>query len=101
MSRAIAPIALAFALALVLAACSSGPPTPAWQMSARSSLDAAAIAWLEGRDAAEKAEFARARAAVARTGRLELIARTELHRCALRVATLVFEPCAGFEPLAP
>lgn len=100
MSRAIAPIALALALALALAACSSGPPTPAWQMSARSSLDAAAIAWLEGRDAAEKAEFARARAAVARTGRLELIARTELHRCALRVATLVFEPCAGFEPLA-
>lgn len=94
--RVLAPIVLA----LALAACSSGPPTPAWQMSARSSLDAAAIAWLEGRDAVEAAEFARARAAVARTGQLELIARTELHRCALRVATLAFEPCAGFAALA-
>ncbi|CDN90607.1 hypothetical protein BN948_05052 [Hydrogenophaga intermedia] len=85
---------------LALSACSSGPPTPAWQMSARSSLDASAIAWLEGRDAVHSAEFTRARAAVARTGQLDLIARAELHRCALRVATLVFEPCAGFDALA-
>jgi len=85
---------------LALSACSSGPPTPAWQMSARSSLDASAIAWLEGRDAVDSAEFTRARAAVARTGQLDLIARAELHRCALRVATLVFEPCAGFDALA-
>ncbi len=88
------------ALALALSACASGPPTPAWQMSARSGLDAAAVAWLEGRTATEAVEFTRARAAVARTGQLDLIARAELHRCALRVATLVFEPCAGFEALA-
>ena len=85
---------------LVLAACSSGPPTPAWQMGARSGLDAAAVAWLEGRDNIEAIEFGRARAAIARTGRPDLLARAELHRCAVRVATLVIEPCTGFEALA-
>ncbi len=100
MSRPVSGVLASVLLSLALAACSSGPPTPAWQMSARSSLDAAAVAWLEGRDAVEAAEFTRARAAVARTGQLDLIARTELHRCALRVATLVFAPCAGFDALA-
>lgn len=81
----------------MLTACSSTPPPPDWQMSARSGLDNAAIAWLEGRDAVERAEFARARAAVARTGRPELVARAEAHRCALRVATLALESCTGLD----
>ena len=85
---------------LAMAACSSGPPTPAWQMSARSGLDAAAVAWMEGRDSIEAVEFTRARAAIARTGRTELLARAELHRCATRVAALVFEPCGAYEALA-
>lgn len=83
-----------------LAACAGGPPPPDWQMSARSGLDAAAAAWLKGQDTVERIEFGRARAAIARTGRPDLLARAELHRCALRVATLAFGPCAGFEPLA-
>ncbi len=90
----------ACALSLALAACSSNPPPPAWQTTARSGLDAAAIAWLEGRDAVEAAEFGRARAALARTGQPGLVARAELHRCALRVATLDFGPCTGFSALA-
>jgi hypothetical protein len=56
--------------------------------------------WFEGRDAVERAEFARARAAVARTGRPELVARTEAYRCALRVATLHSEPCTGFDTVS-
>jgi hypothetical protein len=84
----------------LLAACSSTPPPPDWQMSAKSSLDNATIAWFEGRDAVERAEFARARAAVARTGRPELVARTEAYRCALRVATLHSEPCTGFDTVS-
>jgi hypothetical protein len=84
----------------LLAACSSTPPPPDWQMSAKSSLDNATIAWFEGRDAVERAEFARARAAVARTGRPELVARTEAYRCALRVATLHPEPCTGFDTVS-
>lgn len=83
-----------------LAACSSNPPPPDWQLSARSSLDNAATAWFEGRDAVERAEFARARAAVARTGWPDLVARAEAFRCALRVATLSTEACTGFDAVA-
>ena len=46
-----------------------------------------------------RAEFERARGQIARTGRPDLMARAELMRCAARVASLVFEPCAGFEKL--
>lgn len=87
-------------LLLALAACATQPPPPDWQMSARSGLDAAAAAFMEGRDAVEAIEFRRAREAIARTGRPDLLARAELHRCATRVAALVFEPCTGFEALA-
>ncbi len=86
--------------AVALAACSSNPPPPDWQLSAKSSLDNAAIAWFEGRDGVERAEFARARAAVARTGRPDLVARAEAYRCALRVATLIPEACTGFVAVA-
>ncbi|HPU50857.1 MAG TPA: hypothetical protein PK359_04805, partial [Burkholderiaceae bacterium] len=58
-----------------------------------------AEAWLTGDARIEAREFALARAELARTGRPELVARAELTRCATRVASLVFEPCAGFEPL--
>lgn len=88
-------------LALVsLVACSSTPPPPDWQLIARSGLDNAASAWLEGRDRVERIEFERARRAIARTARPDLLARAELHRCALRTATLDFAPCAGFDGLA-
>lgn len=88
-------------LALMLVACSSAPPTPDWQMNAKGSVERAADAWLRGDSKIESAEFARARAEVARTGRPELVARVELLRCATRVAALDFAPCAGFEALAP
>ena len=45
------------------------------------------------------AELARARREVARTGRADLLARVELTHCASMVASLVFSPCTGFEPL--
>lgn len=89
----------AMALAVLLSACAGTPP-PDWQLSARSSLENAAQAWLEGRDTVARAEHARARAAIARTGRPDLLARAELHRCALQVATLLFQPCTGYEALA-
>ncbi len=47
----------------------------------------------------EVIEFERARQQIARSGRADLLARAELMRCATRVASLVFEPCAGFEGL--
>ena len=84
----------------VLAACSSAPPAPEWQMNAKGSAERAAEAWLVGDSRIEAAEFARVRREITRTGRADLLARAELLRCATRVASLVFEACAGFDALA-
>lgn len=83
----------------LLAACASGPPTPEWQMDAHGASQKAQSAYLAGDNRVEQLEWTRAREALARTGRLDLLARLELLRCAGRVASLVFEPCAAFEAL--
>jgi len=85
---------------LALAACSSSPPAPQWQMSAKGSAERATEAALGGDIRVEAAEFARAREEMSRTGRPDLVARLELLRCATRVASLDFDPCIGFEALA-
>lgn len=85
---------------MVLAACSSNPPPPDWPAEAKGSSERATEAWLSGDNRIEAAEFGRARAEVARTGQVALVARLELLRCATRVASLVVEPCAGFDALA-
>lgn len=90
---------LALLSAMLLAACSSTPPAPDWQMNAKGSLERATDAYLSGNDRVAVREFERARAELARTGRADLLARAELTRCAARVASLVLEPCAGFESL--
>jgi hypothetical protein len=87
------------AAGVLLAACTSAPPPPDWQLNARQAIEAAVTAYLEGNARVETAESARARSEIARTGRTDLLARAELMRCAARVASLVFEPCAGFEAL--
>lgn len=86
-------------LACVLAACSNTPPPPDWQMNARGALDAFTNAYMTGNARVEAAEFARARNALTATGQPELVARAELLRCAAQVASLVLQPCDGFEPL--
>ena len=82
-----------------LAACSSGPPVPDWKMNAQSSVERFQAAYLSGNALVEQTEFRRARSQVAGTGKLDLVARIELLRCAARVASLAFEDCAGFEAL--
>jgi len=89
----------AAALGLLVAACSSRPPPPDWKVNARQAIDNAVVAYLEGNARVEAGETARARSEIARTGRLDLLARAELMRCAARVASLVFEPCEQFEKL--
>ena len=84
---------------LAVTACSSRPPTPDWQMNAQSSMQRFTSAYLSGDTRVETLEFTRGRAEIARTGRPELLARAELLRCATRVASLVIEPCTGFEAL--
>lgn len=82
-----------------LAACAGGPPPPDWQANAKASMDQAVAAYLSGDSPAEARAFERAREQIARTGRPDWVARAELMRCAAHVASLVFEPCQGFERL--
>jgi hypothetical protein len=84
---------------LLLVGCASGPLTPDWQMNAHAALTASTSAFLEGNTRLADAELARSRAEIARTGRLDLLARAELTRCAALVASLEFGPCPAYEAL--
>lgn len=90
----------AWLLALLLAAC-AGPQAPDWKIDAQGALTRHQRAVLLGDATAARAEFARARDALARTGRADLVAHAELVRCAMRVAVLEFDDCPGFAALAP
>ncbi|MFM9880581.1 MAG: hypothetical protein ACKVOO_09270 [Burkholderiaceae bacterium] len=87
------------AVAVVAAGCGSTPPIPDWQLNAKASSERFTAAYLEGNSRVEALEFSRLLREVSATGRVESIARAELQRCATRVASLVLEPCAGFERL--
>ena len=84
---------------LALTACSSGPQPADWQINSKGATERAVAAYLQGNNRVEAAEMANARAEISATGRIDLMARAELLACASRVASLVFEPCAGFEKL--
>lgn len=88
------------ATGLLLAGCGNTPPVPDWQLNAKGAMERAQEAYLAGNARVESAEFAKARSEVASTGRVDLLVRLELARCALRAASLVFEECASFSPLA-
>lgn len=98
-SQPVARSVMSVALVLALTGCSTAPQTPDWQMEAKSAMDRAVAAYLRGDDRVETTEVARARRQIAGTGRGDLLASTELLKCATRVASLVFEPCAAFETL--
>jgi hypothetical protein len=86
-------------LVALLAGCSSGPVTPAWQENAKFSLDSFQQAYLRGETRVADVEFARAKTELQSTGRADLVARAELIRCAARAASLEFDNCSGFEKL--
>ena len=86
-------------IAAVLAGCGNKPRQPDWLVNADSAQDRYERAYLSGRERVADAEFARFRTEVASTAQPALVARAELTRCAVRVASLDFSPCAGFEPL--
>ena len=69
------------------------------ESNAKTSMDHAVAAYLAGDTRLADSDFERARSEIARTGRIDLLGRAELVRCAARVASLVFEPCEGFEKL--
>lgn len=91
---------LAATALLALGACAGAPPAPEWQPQAHGALRNYEAAYLGGRARLAEQEFARARTALAATGRADLVARAELVRCAARVASLDFDDCPGFGPLA-
>ena len=84
---------------LLLAACGNKPRQPDWLVNADGAQDRYERAYISGRDRVAASEFARFRQEVASTAQPGLVARAELTRCALQVASLDFAPCAGFEPL--
>ena len=84
---------------LALVGCAGTPVPPDWQTNAKSALEHATAAYLQGHSALEASEFARARRELAATGRADLLARAELMRCASHMASLDFETCQGFEAL--
>jgi hypothetical protein len=91
---------LALTLSFLLAGCASNPPSPDWQGNAYSALDSFTSTYLKGNTRTAAADFARARGEISSTGRADLLARAELVRCAVRVASLEFDDCAGYQPFA-
>ena len=87
------------AISLALTACASSPKPADWQLNAKGAIERAVAAYLEGNNRVEAAEMAKARQEIASTGKVDVMARAELLACASRVASLVFEPCTGFEKL--
>ena len=94
-------VAFAAVLAMIalMGGCANRPVPPEWQSSALGSVKGFTAAYLEGNTKVTEFEFGRARADIAATGRLDLIARAELVRCAVRVASLEFDNCAGVQTL--
>ncbi|HNW00848.1 MAG TPA: hypothetical protein PKH04_02150 [Burkholderiaceae bacterium] len=84
----------------LLAGCASGPVPPDWQLNVQGSTERAVEAYLTGHTRIGESEFARARTDIARTGKIDLIARVELIGCALRVASLVSDDCMGFDRIS-
>ncbi len=83
----------------LLLGCAGGPPAPDWQVNAHGALQRATVADLEGQDRVAGVEWRRALEETRRTARLDLLARVELSRCAVRQASLDVSACDGFEHL--
>lgn len=89
------------AVVLALAGCGNKPRQPDWLIDADSAQERYERAYLSGRDRVAASEYERLRTALTSTADVGLVARGELTRCAMRVASLDFEPCTGFEQLRP
>jgi hypothetical protein len=86
--------------ALLLTGCASKPVSPDWQANAFSALKGFSSAYLNGNTRLAEFEFTRAKSEISSTGRADLLARAELIRCAVRVASLEFDNCGAYQALA-
>jgi len=84
----------------LLTGCSSTPPPPDWKMNAVSLLEHYQARWLEGNTKAADLALDKSRSEIAKTGRLDLLARLELAACGTRIAALEFTPCDKHVALA-
>lgn len=80
---------------IFLSGCGGGPQPPDWQLNSAQSMGQFQRYYLAG-DARADAEFLYARKELGATGREDLVARAELVRCAVQVASLEFDDCPGF-----
>jgi hypothetical protein len=87
------------AMAFFVAACGNKPRQPDWLLNADSAQERYERAYLSGNDRVAASEFTRLRTELASTANPSLLARGELTRCAMQVASLQFTTCDGFEPL--
>ena len=90
-------IAMTLTSLLLLAACSSTPPPPEWKANAATAMQAFVSAQLSGNTRLAEFEFKQAQSEISRTGRLDLMARAELTRCAVQVASLDWSPCTAVD----
>ena len=93
-------IAATLCLAMLLSACSGTPPPADWKMNAVSLLEHAQQRWLEGDQKSTELALNKARGEIAKSGRIDLLARAELAACAAQIASLDFSPCTGYEKVA-
>jgi hypothetical protein len=84
---------------LLLGGCGNKPRQPDWLVNADGAQERFERAYLSGRDKVAATEFTRFRDEVSSTAQPGLVARAELTRCAVHVASLDFAPCNGFEAL--
>lgn len=92
---------IGIAAALIAIACAgcSIAPSPAWQADAHDALESFTETYLKGDTKLAMRHFAESRAAVAGTGRPDLVARMELIRCGIGTAALDFDACSGYEAI--
>ena len=86
-------------LLMLASACASHPVPPDWEQNAQAEIKRFTTDYLAGNTSKADSDFIRARRAVRDTGRVDLLAQIELVRCAVRVAVLEFDGCAGYNPL--
>ena len=79
------------------ALCACASSSPDWQNNAFAAIRSATSAYLEGNARIADFEFARAQNEVSRTGRPDRMARLELVKCAVAVASVDVSPCTGYD----
>lgn len=85
--------------AVLLSACGGTPPPADWKMNAVSLLEHFQQRWLEGDSKSADLALTKSRNEIAKSGRLDLLARAELVACAAHIASLDFSVCSAYDKL--